>query len=545
MNALFAGAAPAARAARLWMAALACAAAGAALAADVAPLTAQELAGQLIFQKAESPSGAQISGRVGQGQAEVSGQAVACGNCHGEDGRGRAEGGIEPPNILWSELTKPYGHLHAHGGGRKHGPFDEAALKRALVQGVDPDGNRLDAAMPRFLMSEKDFQSLLAYMKRLEQVRDPGVGDTTLRVATLLPPAVRGPGGVGDMAALGDSLQQVLSGYFNTLNSTGGIHGRRLELVTQRLPAEAAAARDTMKQVLASGVFALVAPYASGMEAELSAQARDAQVPVLGPLTLYPEDVLASNPQVFHLLAGVPELAQALGQHGLNSLNLAEQPLLLLHPDTEGGRGVLQVVRDALAKRGLKQVQALAYTPGASDVKALAAQVQAAKAAALMPLGIGLDIPGLARELHTRDHWTRWLVPGPLATRELTALPADYKGSVTLAYPSAPGDLRAEALAALNKLLPPRPEGRPPHAMQVATYSAAQLLAEGLRRTGRDLSRRKLLAQLEQVQSFETGLMPRLSYNADRRIGAMGAYLVGLDFADKTIKPLGGYVKVE
>ena len=130
-------------------------------------------------------------------------------------------------------------------------------------------------------------------------------------------------------------------------------------------------------------------------------------------------------------------------------------------------------------------------------------------------------------------------MPGPLATRDVTALPADYKGSVTLAYPSAPGDLRGESLAALNKLLPARADNRPPHALQVSTYGAAQLLAEGLRRTGRDLSRRKLLAQLEQVQSFETGLMPRLSYNADRRIGAMGAYLVGLDFADKSIKPLG------
>jgi ABC-type branched-subunit amino acid transport system substrate-binding protein len=545
VNALRRGAARAARAARCWLAAVGCAAAGLALAADVAPLTPQELAGQHIFLKAESPSGAQISGRVGESQTEVFGQAMACGNCHGEDGRGRAEGGIEPPNILWSELTKPYGHLHTHGGGRKHGPFNEASLKRALVQGVDPDGNRLDPAMPRFLISEKDFQSLLAYLKRLEQVRDPGVGDTTLRIATLLPPALRSPGNLGDLGALGESLQQLLSGYFNALNSTGGIHGRRLELVAQRLPADPAAARDTMKQVLGSGVFALVAPFASGMEAELSAQAREAQVPVLGPLTLFPEDVLASNPQVFHLLAGVPELAQALGHHGLESLKLAEQPLVLLHPDTEGGRAVLQVVRDALAKRGLKQLRALAYTPGASDVKALATQVQAAQAAALMPLGIGLDIPGLARELHQRDHWSRWLVPGPLATRDITVLPTDFKGSVTLAYPSAPGDLRPEALVTLNQWLPPRPEGRPPHAMQVATYSAAQLLAEGLRRTGRDLSRRKLLAQLEQVQSFETGLMPRLSYNADRRIGAMGAYLVGLDFADKSIKPLGGYVKVE
>ena len=37
-----------------------------------------------------------------------------------------------------------------------------------------------------------------------------------------------------------------------------------------------------MKNLLASGVFAVVAPYAAGMEAELSAQAHDAQVPGAG-----------------------------------------------------------------------------------------------------------------------------------------------------------------------------------------------------------------------------------------------------------------------
>jgi ABC-type branched-subunit amino acid transport system substrate-binding protein len=510
---------------------------------DPAPLTDTERAGQQIFLKAESPSGAQISARIGAGNAELSGQAVACGNCHGEDGRGRAEGGLLPPSILWSELSKPYGHVHE--GGRRHGPYDEASLKRTLVQGLDPEGNRLDPGMPRYLMSEKDFASLVAYLKRLEAVRDPGVGETTLRVATLLPPAIRSPGNLGDLGALGDSLQQLLAGYFDILNTTGGIHGRRLELVAERLPAEPAAARDTMKRVLGSGVLALLAPYAAGMEAELSAEASARGVPVLGPLTVYPEDVLASNPQVFHLLAGVPELAQALGQHGLASLQLADQPVLLLHPDHAGGRAVLEAVRAALQKRGFHQLQALAYTPGASQPAQLAERVQAAKAVALLPLGIGLDIPGLARELHQRRHWTRWLVPGPLATREIAQLPSDYQGSVTLAYPSAPTDLRPEVLASLNALLPPRPDNRPPHAMQVAAYSAAQLLAEGLRRTGRDLSRKKLLAQLEQVQSFDTGLTPRLSYNADRRIGAMGAYLVGLDFADKSIKPLGGYVKVE
>ena len=70
----------------LWVAGWACA-------AGAVELDAQEQAGQLIYMKGESPSGARIVARIGMGGLELSGASIACGNCHGEDGRGRAEGG--------------------------------------------------------------------------------------------------------------------------------------------------------------------------------------------------------------------------------------------------------------------------------------------------------------------------------------------------------------------------------------------------------------------------------------------------------------------
>jgi len=148
----------------------------AAAAAGAAELGAREQAGREIYLKGTSPSGARITARIGMGGLELSGDAIACGNCHGEDGRGRPEGGIEPSVIVWSDLVKPYGHQHANG--RRHGPYDERSLKRSLTDGVDPDGHVLDAAMPRYSMSERDFRSLVAYLKVLEQVRDPGLTDT-------------------------------------------------------------------------------------------------------------------------------------------------------------------------------------------------------------------------------------------------------------------------------------------------------------------------------------------------------------------------------
>jgi hypothetical protein len=93
---------------------------------------------------------------------------VACGNCHGADGQGRPEGGVLPLAIGWEELTKPYGHAHA---SRRHGAFDERSFARAVNEGLDPAGNRLD------------------------------VGEAALRIGTILPDRGRLAPAAGAMRA--------------------------------------------------------------------------------------------------------------------------------------------------------------------------------------------------------------------------------------------------------------------------------------------------------------------------------------------------------
>ena len=55
------------------------------------------------------------------------------------------------------------------------------------------------------------------------------------------------------------------------------------------------------------------------------------------------------------------------------------------------------------------------------------------------------------------------------------------------------------------------------------------MLSEALRRAGRDLGRRELTAKLEVFYQFETGLTPPLTFTANRRVGARGAYILGAE----------------
>ncbi len=81
--------------------------------------------------------------------------------------------------------------------------------------------------------------------------------------------------------------------------------------------------------------------------------------------------------------------------------------------------------------------------------------------------------------------------------------------------------------------------------MQTAALGASMVLVEGLSRAGRDLSRQKLLTALEGLQGFDTGLTPRIGYNADRRIGSYGAYAVKVDLAEPHVPALPDFIRLQ
>jgi hypothetical protein len=50
-------------------------------------------------------------------------------------------------------------------GHGDHESYDDAALRRAITEGLDPGGNRLDPEMPRWSKSEPDLTDLIDFLK--------------------------------------------------------------------------------------------------------------------------------------------------------------------------------------------------------------------------------------------------------------------------------------------------------------------------------------------------------------------------------------------
>jgi len=109
-------------------------------------LSAAEARGKHIYTHGESLSSRIITASVALSEAPATASILPCVQCHGVDGRG-----INSPDINWDILIAPGGHEHPQ---RRHGTFDAASVAQAIVGGVDPAGNDLEATMPRYTMSE-------------------------------------------------------------------------------------------------------------------------------------------------------------------------------------------------------------------------------------------------------------------------------------------------------------------------------------------------------------------------------------------------------
>jgi len=258
-----------------------------------------ERTGRAIYREGVSPGGGEILALVGLDATPVPGAALPCASCHGEDGQGRPEGATRPSVITWSELTRPGGHLH---DGNRHRPFDEASLARALVDGVDPEGRRLDLAMPRYSMARRDLQALQAYLEVLEREQDPGLSDAELRLGTVLPAS-------GRLAGVGAAMRAALEAAAADANAGGGINGRRVVLVVEGYDADREDGRAAAGRLLAASppVFAMVSGFVPGAEGEVAALAEAAGVPFVGPFTPFSggEDAHFT----FQVLGGLAEQA--------------------------------------------------------------------------------------------------------------------------------------------------------------------------------------------------------------------------------------------
>jgi ABC-type branched-subunit amino acid transport system substrate-binding protein len=507
-----------------------------------APSTAQDTAeaqqkrGKQIYEQGTSASGREILAYLGEASLEVPGSAMACANCHALDGEGKPEGGVVPSNLTWEALTKPYGVTHA--SGRTHPPYTERALELAITRGLDPAGNHLMNIMPRYQMAREDMADLIAYLKQLGKTSAPGVTETSITIGTLVPTS-------GELAGAGQVIQAVTKALFEEVNSRGGIYNRKLELkVAETATTPATSSEKTRRFIQEQQVFALTGAFIAGADKEMAGLASDLQVPLVGPLTLYPQTGYPLNRYVFYLLSGVEQQARALVKFAAQRSMDQKAGSLLLYAEGGASAGVMEAIKDQCQKSPCGPLQTYGYQSAQFDAPAWAKRLSQTGSQTVYFSGTGADALKLMQEADKLSWSPSLYLTMTAVGQEMFNAPQSFNGKIFLPFPTSPNDQTAagieefRTLAARYKL--------PDHhlVMQLSAYSAAKILVEGLKRAGRELSREKLVEALEGLDGYATGLVPPVTYGPNRRIGAMGAYVVTLDLEKRQFMPASSWVEI-
>jgi ABC-type branched-subunit amino acid transport system substrate-binding protein len=491
--------------------------------------------GKAIYFTATSPSGQRITARLGGSSTDVPAAVLTCQNCHGRDGIGKPEGGIAPATITWDELTKDYGP--SHPSGRRRPAYDARTIRRAIAMGLDPTGRALDPSMPRYALTHEDMDDLVGYLKELGRDRDPGITDQAIAVGTLLAPP-------SSLVELNRAVKSVLTAYFQETNDRGGIFGRRVELncldVPEGMQERAVAGRRFLKS---HEVFAFVAPFIAGFEDELDRTARAESVPVLGPFTRYPNPGEPINRHVFYLHAGLIDQVRVLAVFAGDRLS-PKLPVatVVCAENVPELRTAADAVRAEGARLGWPEVEVLPVSTGAQS-SPLVDRLEGKKYDLVFVLApIDREIAELLSAV-ARGSQPVVLIPGALAGHDVLKTSSGRRDRLFLSFPTSPLDHTTDGIAEYERLAAKYKLPKVHRSSQIEALAAAKIFVDGMTAAGRSVSREKLIEQLENFYEKPTGLTRPITFGPNRRFGARGAYILGIDPKEAKLVPVSGFIE--
>lgn len=498
------------------------------------PLSDLQARGKQVYTVTSSPSGGEITAFLKISSVQAPGEAMPCVNCHGADGLGRPEGDIVPGNISWKELAKPY--RVRLPGGRERPSYTDEALARAITEGVDPAGNNLAPSMPRYSMPREDLDALIAYIKILGGEQEVGVTDGSIRLATVLPMH-------GRMSEAGKAMESMIKAYLADVNGKGGVYSRRLELEVLDYGESGQSALAAVKGLVErSETFALIAPFLAGADEEIAELANAAGLPIVGPQTQYPLTAAQLNRSVFYLFPGLREEAMVLLDFSTVSGPGKGRPFAIVSADHAVSQSVLDTVLDAARHKGLQPVQPIAYRAGALDGSRVSLDLKAAGVGAVLFHGAPDDLNALAEGSVAADWHPQVLLWGAPVNMSVFNAATLLDQGLFLAYPVLPSDQSPAGSREISRLMDAHGLPKGPFRAQLSAFCACKILMEGLKAAGRQLTREGLISALERLYEFETGLTPKITYGPNRRIGALGAYILKADGAKKDLVPASGWI---
>jgi branched-chain amino acid transport system substrate-binding protein len=344
----------------------------------------------------------------------------------------------------------------------------------------------------------------------------------------------------GPASALGLGMQQGLNAAFNEINAKGGVHGRKLKLISVNdgyEPDRAIAA--TKKLIEEDKVFALIGAVGTPTSAAAQPIATAAKVPFMGAFT---GAGFLRNPKlenVINVRASYDAETEAWVKHLTEDLKISK--IAIFYQDDAFGRAGLSGFKKAMDKRKMEIAAEATYERNTVAVKSGLLTLKRAEPEAVVIVGAYKPVAEfikLSRKTGFNPVFVNISFVGANALAK--ELGADGKGVIVSQVVPFPGDASLKVVADYQAAI--KQAGGEPEFVSLEGYLAGRLAIAALEKMGKDVTREGLIKTIKETAKFDIGGLP-MTFSAEKNEGLDRVFMTIIE-ADGTFKPIEKMIKV-
>ena len=330
----------------------------------------------------------------------------------------------------------------------------------------------------------------------------------------------------GPAQELGQNMRRGIQAAFHEINRRGGVHGRRLQLMSLDDAYEPEAAiRNTLQLIEEENVFALIGAVGTPTSRSAVPVAAEANIPYIAPFTgaAFLRDPAWRN--IINLRASYDQETEEMVARLTEDLGI--ERIAIMYQDDSFGRAGYLGARKALEKRGMEAVSIGLYTRNTLAVKTGLLDVRAGDPEAVILVGAYQPVAALiswARHIGMNPVFiTISFVGSNALARELGE---DGRGVFVTQVVPFPLDQTLPVVAAYQRALAAYAPQATPGFVSFEGYLAGRLAAAGLEQCGREATRECFMAALQQTNRVDIDINGfRLRYGENDNQGSDSVFL--------------------
>jgi branched-chain amino acid transport system substrate-binding protein len=339
----------------------------------------------------------------------------------------------------------------------------------------------------------------------------PGVTDKEIVIGSWGPQD--GPAGAYGV------IDRTIDGYFKYVNDQGGINGRMVRFIYENDSYQSAKTVAAVKKLVEEDkVFALVSGLGTANNLAVMDYLVQNNVPHVGPATGSTALAVPLKKNVYAVQLNYMTEATLLTQYALGTLG--SKKFAVFYQNDAFGKEGLDTINSVLGKAGVPQAIAVSYETADTNFSSQALKLQTSGADTVILWAVPKPGGSVLAEMNKIGYAPKILASAVLNDPSIFQLAGPGIEGVVIpgwlpAYDDVSNPKIVEWQGLMKKYAPNEQIG----GFALSGWVEAQILTEGLKRTGKDLTRDKFEQTMDQMSNYTGSLLPTISYSPTDHAG--------------------------